>query len=186
MNLKYVDYYKLKKDKKKVKELYIDSFPEEERCPFLILLSKVRKNKGEFYAFYDEDNYVGLIYNIVYKDLVYIYYLAIDKESRNKGYGTRVLTDMKEMYKDKKIILMAETLDPDAENYAQRKNRNKFYLKNGFVNQGYIIEEFGVAYDMLGCSSTKVLKAEFKELIRNYFGNWFFNKIYVKNSNIEE
>ena len=61
-----------------------------------------------------------------------------------------------------------------------------FYLKNGFVNQGYIIEEFGVAYDMLGCSSTKVLKAEFKELIRDYFGNWFFNKIYVKNSNIEE
>mgnify|MGYP003292413167 FL=1 len=50
MNLKYVDYYKLKKDKKKVKDLYIDSFPEEERCPFLILLSKVRKNKGEFLA----------------------------------------------------------------------------------------------------------------------------------------
>jgi hypothetical protein len=55
MNLKYVDYYKLKKDKKTTKELYIDSFPEEERCPFLVLLSKVRKNKGEFFAFYDED-----------------------------------------------------------------------------------------------------------------------------------
>ena len=29
-------------------------------------------------------------------------------------------------------------------------------------------------------------RRNFKELIRDYFGNWFFNKIYVKNSNIEE
>lgn len=186
MNLKYIDYYKLNKDKKKTKQLYFDSFPEEERCPFMVLLSKVRKNKGEFFAIYEEDKYIGLIYNIVYKELVYIYYLAIAKELRNKGYGTKVLDDMKNIYKDKKIILMAETLDPDAENYNQRRKRSRFYSKNGFVKQGYVIEEFEVSYDMLGYSSTKVLKEEFKELIKNYFGEWCYNKIYTKNSNIEE
>lgn len=185
-NLIYKNYYSLKKDKNKVKSLYINAFPLEERCPFLILLSKVRKEKGEFFAIYDKEEYIGLIYNIVYKDIVYIYYLAIDDGKRNKGYGSKVLNDVKTMYKGKRVILMAETLDEKASNYEERINRNKFYSKNGFLYQGYTIMEFGVVYDMLGLETTPVLKIEFKELIKNYFGEFSYNKIYKRNTDIED
>ena len=132
-NLIYKDYYSLnKKDKKKVKELYYSAFPEEERCPYLILLSKVRMNKADFFVVYEQEVFIGLVYNIVFGDLVYIYYLAIEESQRQKGYGSKLLSDMKEMYLDKKIILMAETLDPNSDNYLERINRNKFYQKNGF------------------------------------------------------
>ena len=76
LNLIYKDYYSLnKKDKKKVKELYYSAFPEEERCPYLILLSKVRMNKADFFVVYEQEVFIGLVYNIVFGDLVYIYYL---------------------------------------------------------------------------------------------------------------
>ena len=184
--LQYVNYFSLKEDKVKVEELYINAFPEDERCPFDILLSRVKKHKGDFYAFYNEEEFVGLIYNVVYKDIVYIYYLAITEPLRNKGYGTKVLNDMKEMYKDKRIILMAETLDPSFENYEQRLNRSKFYSKNGFNYQGYTIKEFGVVYDMLGNTLPGVKKIEFKKLFRNYCGFIAYHRVYKKNTDIEE
>lgn len=187
LNLMYKDYYSLsKKDKKRVKDLYYSAFPEEERCPYIILLSKVRKNKADFFAVYNQDVFVGLVYSIVFGDLVYIYYLAIEYGQRQNGYGSKLLSDMKEMYINKRIILMAETLDPTSDNYIERVNRNKFYKKNGFYYQGYTIYEFGVTYDMLGCSSTIVKKEDFRELIKNYFGKLAYNNVYVKHSDIEK
>ena len=79
------------------------------------------------------------MYSIVFGDLVYIYYLAIEYGQRQNGYGSKLLSDMKEMYINKRIILMAETLDPTSDNYIERVNRNKFYKKNGFYYQGYTI-----------------------------------------------
>ena len=112
--------------------------------------------------------------------------MAIEEGQRRKGYGSKLLSDMKEMYLNKRIILMAETLDPNSDNYVERVNRNNFYKKNGFYYQGYKIYEFGVTYDMLGCASTIVKKEEFRELIKNYFGKLSYNKIYVKHSDIEK
>ena len=185
-NLSYINYHSLNKDRRKIWNLYIRAFPFEERCPFPIIRRKAKEGKGEFFGIYDNDVFVGLIYNIVYKDLVYIYYLAITEELRNKGYGTKILTDVKKMYEGKRIILMAETLDPNADNYIQRVNRSKFYSKNGFEYQGYTIMEWGVVYDMLGAIPTTSKKEEFKEIIKYYFGEFFYDNIYIRHSDIEK
>ena len=50
---------------------------------------------------------------------------------------------------------------------------------------GYTIREIDVVYDMLG-SNKKVEKEEFKNLIHNYFGEFFYNKVYKKISDIED
>ena len=81
---------------------------------------------------------------------------------------------------------MAETLDPKASNYQERINRNKFYSKNGFVYQGYTIMEWGVVYDMLGASPTTSKKEEFKGIIKYYFGDFFYNNIYIYHTDIEK
>lgn len=186
LNFNYTAYYSLKEDMEKVNELYIDAFPIEERCPLSILLKHTRNKRGEFLAIYHHNKFIGLIYNIVYKDIVYIYYLAIEEKFRHQGYGTKVLNDIKEMYKNKRIILMAETLDQKADNYQERVNRNNFYHKNGFVYQGYTVMEFGVVYDMLGYSKNVVSKQEFKQLIKHYFGLISYLFIYKRNTDIEK
>ena len=90
------------------------------------------------------------------------------------------------MYEGKRIILMAETLDPNADNYIQRINRSKFYSKNGFEYQGYTIMEWGVVYDMLGAIPTTSKKEEFKGIIKYYFGDFFYDNIYIKHTDIEK
>ena len=184
--LNYINYHEIKKGKRKIWDLYIRAFPFEERCPFPIIRKKAKEGKGEFFGIFDEDNFVGLIYNIVYKDLVYIYYLAITETLRHQGYGTKILNDIKKMYKDKRIILMAETVDPSASNYQERVNRSKFYAKNSFVFQGYTIMEWGVNYDMLGAIPTTSRKEEFKEIIKYYFGDFFYDNIYINHTDIED
>lgn len=184
--LEYVNFYSKKCEKKKVERLYYDAFPENERCPFSILKSRVKNKRGEFFAIYEENNFIGLIYNIIYLDIVYIYYFAIEESLRHQGYGSNILEDIKEIYKDKRIILMAETLDPSSNNYLERVNRNKFYLKNNFFFQDYTIREIDVVYDMLGTCDNKVAKNEFKELIKYFFGKFFYKNVYVKISDIEE
>lgn len=185
MKIELVDYFNKKFKKRISKKLYFSAFPENERVPYSILISRMKKNKGEYYNIYEEEKYIGLIYNIVYKDIVYIYYFAIVEELRHCGYGSKILSLIKEKYKDKKICLMAETLDDKASNYLERVNRNKFYSKNGFMYLGYTIREIDVVYDMLG-TNKKVEKEEFKNLIHNYFGEFSYNKVYKKISDIED
>lgn len=184
--LKYINYHELKKGKRKIWDLYIRAFPFEERCPFPIIRKKAKEGKGQFFGIFENETFVGLIYNIVYKDLVYIYYLAIEEVMRHKGYGSKILTDVKKMYEGKRIILMAETLDPNASNYQERINRSKFYKKNSFVFQGYTIMEWGVVYDMLGAIPTTSKKEEFKEIIKYYFGEFFYENIYIYHTDIEK
>lgn len=184
MNYKYINYYDKNSNKKKMKSLYFSAFPKNERCPYSILISRLKKNRGEFLAIYDNDAFIGIIYNIVFKDIVYIYYFAIEEIFRNKGYGSKVLTDIKEKYKDKRIILMAETLDEQASNYEERVNRNKFYNKNGFIYLGYTVREVDVIYDMLGYCIKTVHKEDYKDLIKFYFGKFMYNHLYKKISDL--
>ena len=185
-NLNYIEYSLLEKDKIKVESLYNKAFPVEERCPHSILITKSKKKKGQYLVIYDHNLFVGFIYVITFKDIVYIYYFAIEEDLRGKGYGTKVLTDIKKMFTNQRLILMAETLDSSANNYQERLMRNEFYKKNGFIYLGYTIMEFTVTYDMLGLESAPVSKLEYKELICYYFGKSFYNFIYRKNTDIEK
>ena len=184
MELKFLKYQSSNCDKKKMKKLYFNAFPKNERCPYSILISRIKKHKGEYLGIYDNDIFIGLIYNIIYQDIVYIYYFAIEEKYRGLGYGSEVLSLIKEKYKDKRIVLMAETLDSNALNYKERIKRNKFYLNNGFIFQGYTVREVDVIYDMLGKTNKTVEKNEYKGLVKYYFGKFLYENLYKKISDL--
>lgn len=169
INLKFLDIKNNREYNKKVKKLYNSAFPKEERIPILLLKLLARKNKAKFYGIYDNKKFVGLVYNVYYKDIIFIYYLAIDKESRGQGYGSKVLEFIKQKYSQYRIILSIEPVDKNANNYEQRIKRKEFYTKNGFRDANYTIKERNIIYDMLYCNK-KVTLQEFQELIKNYFG----------------
>ena len=174
-----LDFIDIKKNKK-VTKLYNEAFPKDERIPIWLLKILARKNKAKFYGIYDNEKFVGLVYNIFYKDIVFVFYLAIDKATRGQGYGTKVLDSIKEKYKNYRIILCIEPVDENSDNYEQRVKRKNFYLKNGFKDSNYTIKERNIIYEMLYYNEN-VTSQEFQELMKNYFGKVVYSYFYKTN-----
>ena len=174
-----LDFIDIKKNKK-VTKLYNEAFPKDERIPIWLLKILARKNKAKFYGIYDNEKFVGLVYNIFYKDIVFVFYLAIDKATRGQGYGTKVLDSIKEKYKNYRIILCIEPVDENSDNYEQRVKRKNFYLKNGFKDSNYTIKERNIIYEMLYYNEN-VTSQEFQELMKNYFGKAVYSYFYKTN-----
>ena len=87
MILKYTSYF-LVKDKKKIKNIYINSFNKDERFSFLILEKCAKEKNVEFNVVYDNNDLIGFYYIVNYGDVSYLMYFAVDITKRNKGYGS--------------------------------------------------------------------------------------------------
>ena len=180
--LKFVDFKNNKQCNKDVKNLYKRAFPKEERAPYWVLKALAKKDNAKFYGIYNDEKFVGLVYNVYYKDIVFVFYLAIDETLRGQGYGTEIIDLIKNKYENYRIILNIEEIDEGSDNYKQRIKRKKFYIKNGFYDLNYTIKEAGVTYEMLCYSkeNKKVTKEEYMQLMENYFGNILFKYVYKK------
>lgn len=153
----------------KVKNLYMNEFPEYERYPFWLLIYKSKKKNSDFYAIYDDSEYIGLLYLTYYKDIVYVFYLAIDLSQQSKGYGSKVLQYLSKIYKDKRLLLNIEKVDSSADNYEQRFKRKKFYEKNGFKNTNFEIANKDIVYEILYLGE-EVHEYEYHALFKAYLG----------------
>lgn len=144
-------------------------FPKYERLPFWLLKFKAKKENSDFYAIYDENEYIGLLYLTYYKDIVYVFYLAIDPSQQSKGYGSMVLQHLKEIYKDKRLLLNIEKVDRFADNYEQRFKRKQFYERNGYLNTNFEIKDKNIVYEIL-YSGSEVDEDEYYALFKSYYG----------------
>ena len=141
----------------KVKQLYETAFPEDEQIPWDDLMRLVGEMPLDFTAYYDgevmeqqEHNQACLNYaesrqnstesqdfigfTIVYprKSFNWLWYFAVSKELRGKGYGKQILTKLIEGYEDQPFVLDMESTTQVCDNLEQRKRRRAFYLRNGF------------------------------------------------------
>ena len=176
MKLKFIKVDNNYKDVNKVKHLFEHAFPSEERPPFNMLMSFAHH---EMYAVEDEKSFIGLIDILKYEDTLYIFFLAIKKTYRGKGYGTQILKEISDKYsKDYRIYLMAENPEIECDNKIERMNRISFYKKNGFKLSNTVVIEFEVNYRILYLTDA-VSKNEFIESMRYLLGDERFNQYYV-------
>ncbi len=180
--IEFVDLKDNKQCNKDIKKLYKEAFPKEEKAPYWLLKSLAKKDNAKFYGIYDNTKFVGLIYNVYYKDIVFVFYLAIDEKLRGQGYGSKILNSIKSKYNNHRIILNIEEIDKSSNNYEQRVKRKEFYRKNGFYDLNYTIKEVGLIYEMMcyNKENKEVSKEEYMELMKNYFGNILFKYVYRK------
>lgn len=144
MNLKYIDYFKCK-HKNEIKLIYVNSFPKEERFPFWILKYCSKEKNVLFNAILDNDKLIGMEYIIMYENTAYLMYLAIDENQRKKGYGSKILKDLREKYEN--IILSIERPNKDLND--KKQTRKNFYLRNGFYETNKFIKDNGIEYELL-------------------------------------
>ena len=104
MQLEFKEINKKSLDYEKVKKLYYNAFPINERYPLFYLIWKSKSQNIKIYSIYDGDLWIGFIYIFFNKDLLFLQYIAIDINIRSKGYGGKVINKIKENYPKYRIV----------------------------------------------------------------------------------
>lgn len=151
-----------------VERLYLEAFPSDERLPYDYLMKKVNQNKAEFLSLYDNNLWIGLAYTITYQQLTYLFYFAIDKSKRGKGYGSQALELLKQRYQHT-LMLSIEEVNEKYDNYFQRVKRKEFYFRNGMKDMDFSFVEDGVRFEML-YSGQLLSKQDYDQLMFYFMG----------------
>lgn len=142
MKLKTITFEKDTKTAKIVREIYESNFPENERTPFDdFFVGKFAKTTKAAYLL--DSKVVGMCIYYKENDLIYLIWLVVDKALQGQGIGSQILQTLHQENKNCGIALNIENpysrkcTDKDA-----RLKRERFYVKNGFVQSGIIFDCF--------------------------------------------
>ena len=135
-------------DLEKVEQLNKEAFPEEERVPLDEFLLYQDRDDAHFFAFYNEEEFVGFAFAVSNQKAFYISFFAIMPHLRSHGYGKEIIEKLIDFYQ-RTMILEVERLDEDCDNLEQRKARMDFYLQNGFKTANAFLEYEGMSFEIL-------------------------------------
>lgn len=182
-----------------IKQLYRSSFPTLEQLPWFLLSYRALTGYAQMIAFFDNTqaasngyvaeldakvldstkydattaDFIGFAYLIPYKDIICIMFMAVPEHHQGKGYGSKFLSKVRELYPHHRLCLYMEELNPEAENYDERMIRSRFYERNGYVSMHYTVHESNVVYDMLA-SGGDVKEPEYNELMKRFLGPYLY------------
>ncbi len=158
-----------KSEQRAIKRLYKTAFPKNERAPFWMLVSRVKKRRAVLLCAKDGERLIGMAYLVEGETAVYLFYYAICGDCRGMGYGSKVLSELIKRYEGRKLFLSRETLDSSADNYSERLRRHSFYLRLGFEDQPELVSEGGVIFDTMSIGG-RVTPDEYDLLITSWAG----------------
>lgn len=164
------------KDYPVCKALQKRAFPKEEQYPLWALHLMAARKGVDYLAFYDEGLFCGIAYTSVTDRMIYVLYLAVNDALRSQGYGTQILSLLKEQNPEKEITLNIEPLDERSENYEQRKRRMAFYRRNGFCDTGYCLADMTGEYSILS-TADNFSAADYKKAIAQIGMNFYKPKV---------
>ena len=155
-------------DYEDVVEIYKNSFPKVEQFPLWLLRIMSHLKGINSYAFRDGDDLCGFAYFLVNDETVFILFLAVNAKVRSKGYGSQIISWIKETYPNKEIFLDVEKPDENSENNHQRIKRIEFYRRNGIfdTNQSFTYDD--VTYEIL-CTDKNFTEEDYNENLASHF-----------------
>lgn len=162
-----------------VNRLAKEAFPPKEYLSPADTLELAKIVNLDFLALVDGEKFAGYMVVQTYKNLAYLFFLAVDGKCRSKGYGSEAIRLFKEKYPAKNHAVDIEMMEENAPNVAQRKSRRNFYLRNGFKVTGLFLNYLGENYEVLSLEDD-FDKAGFKEMMGTIeldgFKSEFFEK----------
>lgn len=170
---------KVKWNSKDIKRVYFEAFPKKERMPFPMMVAMSKLWNTQFSGFYDGDTLCGFVYLALNRKIVFIMFLAVDKNLRSKGYGSAILEEIAKKYPDKKIIISIEPCEEGSSDLALRKRRKAFYIRNGYEETGYMVKLNGVVQEIIITKGT-FIKQEFLSFFVLYSNGTMWPKIWEK------
>lgn len=168
MNLEVKKVNRKNKNVKKLKKIFNNSFPKDERMPFWLMRLMSKMGSSELLSFYDGDLLCGFIYMAVIDNITFIIYLAVDTKIRSKGYGSAILNEIQSMYEDNKIVVYIDIADETKEDNEQILKRKKFYLNNGYEETNYLVNSTKDVIQEILIKNGEFDKEEFIEFYNKY------------------
>ncbi len=164
-----------------VNNLYTNAFPREDKFAFDAVCRFTENSEvAEFAAYLDEGRFCGFTFTLAGDNYVYVLYMATDVSIRSKGYGTRILSRLKETYPQAQFVLDIELPNEHALNAEQRYRRRDFYERNGFWCTGDVFGVDDSLYLIMTTGDTWD-EADFMEKARQTYGflcNYYFGDIH--------
>ncbi len=159
-------------DQQALRRLYHTAFPKYEQMPWWLLrLLSLGRDVGVD-GYYAGECLCGFTFSVATEQVLFILFLAVHEDRRGQGFGSAILTKLKEDYPGRAIVLNVELLDPEADNYQQRLRRMRFYGKNGFFDTGYDVDEVGGTFRVLSTTQQLDQKAYLGAFAKLSFGFW--------------
>ena len=157
---------------KDVCRLMRTAFPRNEQVPMWLLRVLALRKSVNFRAFYEDDQFCGVLYTAEDNKYIFVLYLAVNDQIRSKGYGTKILDWLKQNT-EKIIVLNVESLDSSAENALQREKRISFYSRNGIYDTGCRFVDEGEKYSVLASDIESFDPREYEMLLSRFsFGTY--------------
>ena len=168
---------KVKFNSSDVKHIYFNSFPKNERMPFFMMVAMSKLWNTDFLGFYDNDTLCGFVYLAHNSKIVFVMFLAVDETLRSKGYGSAILREIQNKYRDKKIIISIEPCDKNAPDIELRRRRKDFYIRNEYQETGYMIKLAGVVQEII-ITNGEFSKKQFKTFLAIYSNGTMWPRIW--------
>ena len=157
---------------KDVCRLMRSAFPKNEQIPMWLLRVLAFHQSVNFRAFYEDDQFCGILYTAENDKYIFVLYLAVNDRIRSKGYGTKLL-DWLKRNAEKIIVLNVESLNPSAENALQREKRISFYIRNGIYDTGCRFVDGDETYSVLASDTEHFNSKEYEMLLSRFsFGTY--------------
>lgn len=156
-------------NKKAFKKLYMQSFPDSERKPYILMKYWEFQGKMELFEISENNKFCGIFITVICNDLVLIDYLAVKPELRGKGIGSKTLMLAREIYKGKSLFLEIESTKKPYPDMESRLKRKRFYLKNGLISSDFSVNLFGVEMEIL-CFERKITFDDYMTLYKYMAG----------------
>lgn len=156
-------------------------FPIAERIPYSRFKRAVKNKIMNVYSYFINEKRIGYFVTIEEDGVIFISYLAINKEYRNMGFGSKMLNEFYEYFKTKKyIVIEADSPEgiSDQNELDIINRRKKFYFKNGFEQlSGIDYCIYGVRYDILvyKLSCKLVTNTDAIEVIKKMYSKITYN-----------
>lgn len=150
-----------------VRRLMRTAFPRNEQVPLWILNILALRKSVNFRAFYDDEQFCGIMYTTEIDKYIYVLYMAINDQIRSKGYGTKMLNWLKSDT-DKIIVLDVESINPTAVNAQQREKRVSFYSRNGIFDTGCKFTDWDETHSALTSDIDGFDAKEFESLLSSF------------------
>lgn len=147
-NLTIVDYRDVEK-KGEVKRLYRKAFPREERAPWLRLMRAYNEWDCAIEAYYHGKTFIGFTVELERTEFIYLFFFAVSRRVRGKGYGKKILRSVTEGFRGKTVVIDIEAVYDGAPNLKEREKRKSFYLSQGFISSGLEFIVRGVKYETM-------------------------------------
>lgn len=144
------------------REHVAEDFPPAERRPLSAILRLRRRGDYDTWGVFDGDALAAYAFLWRGADCALLDYLAVCRDARGQGYGTRALELVKGQYGPVPLLAEVEAPEksaPPGEN-ALRQRRLNFYQRAGFAPLGYQAVLFGVRYAMLSWPAAGPQEAE--------------------------